>query len=199
MSQSILQVGIVAYEESRNLLKEYNQDGSIREMTPEANSERAFLTLELPNGKQIKAEIPHHDFIRDVVPAIEAGYREHRPGKVCSASGSLVDIKKGQVWHCFATSEIGREAYVLRLGSPLVASVVGVEEGTVYLWPENVERFTEMFTTKGTDKHGNPVDVMPFKHTPDGSFKKGSPDEWRNGTFSAHEAWTVWRQMKLST
>jgi len=42
MSQSILQVGIVAYEESR----------IIREMAPEANSERAFLTLELPNGKQ---------------------------------------------------------------------------------------------------------------------------------------------------
>jgi hypothetical protein len=183
MSQSIFQVGVVDFEESRNLLKEYNPDGSIRDMTPETNSERAFLTLELPNGKTVKAEIPHHDYIRDVVPCIEAQARVHKPGQ----------IKQGQVWHCFSAKD------GVLVGTPLVASVVRVEEGTVYLWPENTERFKAMFTTQGTDKHGNPVELLPFKHTPEGSFKKGSPDEWKNGTFAAHEAWTVWNQMKLST
>jgi hypothetical protein len=114
---------------------------------------------------------------------------EHKPGYVYSASG-LTPVAKGLVWECS-----GEDQPIV----PVFATVVGIEQGAVFLQAENDVAFRARFSKMETDKHGNLVKAMPFKHTAEGSIKKGSPDEWKNGTFAAHEAWDVWRQMRLST
>ena len=109
---------------------------------------------------------------------------EHRPGYVYSTNG-FTRIAKGQVWY-------GGEGANL-----LVLSVVGIEEGAVYLWPEDPVRFRELFSRKATNKQGEMVDDLAFKEM-GSDFKKGSSDEWKNGTFAAHEAWDVWKRIAPS-
>lgn len=111
---------------------------------------------------------------------------EYRPGHVNSANG-LTRVTKGQVWYCLREPE-----------DRVVIAIVGIEEGAVYIRPESENAFRGVFTRQEADKKGHHVDVLAFKEM-GSDFKKGSPDEWKNGTFAAHEAWDVWRRMTLST
>jgi len=205
MSQPLFQVGVVGYEESRDLEKETAPDGTILNMKPVAGSERAFLVLELPGGTQIKAQVSHEVYTKHVLPAFEAASRQHRPGQVFSLDG-FVPVRKDQVWEvCEAvgpgvlSEEIGDFDLVLT-GQTTRLTVVGCGEGEVFLRAEDPEALRRMLSKEETLK-GKTVETLPFKPYAADAFKSPKdkqPDEtWKNGTFSAHEAWSVWRQMRL--
>jgi len=80
-------------------------------------------------------------------------------------------------------------------GGSVSARIEGLEDGAVYLRPHDEGAFRAVFTRQEANKQGQPVDVLAFKEM--GGFKKGAPDEWKNGTFAAHEAWDVWLKMSL--
>jgi len=109
-------------------------------------------------------------------------FNEYRPGYVNSANG-LTRVTKGQVWRVPG-------------GSDIRVMVAGIEDGAVFIRPEDDAAFRSVFTRQETNKNGTLVDVLAFKEMGSG-FKKGSPDEWKNGTFAAHEAWDVWQRMAL--
>ena len=194
MSQPFFQVGVVGYEESRSLEKEYAPDGTILNMKPVEGSDRAFLVLELPDGTQVKAEVRHEDYTKHVLPVFEATSRQHRPGQVFSLDG-FVPVRKDQVWEVCEAVGPG-----VLTGQTTKLVVVGCGEGEVYFRAEDPETLRKLLAREETLK-GKTVETMPFKPYAADAFKPPKdkqPDEtWKNGTFSAHEAWTVWRQMRL--
>lgn len=195
MAQPLFQVGVVGYEESRDLEKETAPDGTILNMKPVAGSERAFLVLELPGGTQVKAQVSHEVYTKHVLPAFEAASRQHRPGQVFSLDG-FVPVRKDQVWEvCEAVGPGVLTGQTTRL------TVVGCGEGEVFLHAEDPEALRKMLSKEEVMK-GKTVETMPFKPYAADAFKKPidkkqADETWKNGTFSAHEAWSVWRQMRL--
>jgi len=47
--------------------------GKIDKLEPVAGSERAFLTLELPDGEKLLAQVSHREYLAYVVPLIAKG------------------------------------------------------------------------------------------------------------------------------
>lgn len=178
-------VTVVGFSEQRPIRAYHGPDGQVRALEPMDDQTKTSLLLELPSGEKVEAQVTSGVFSK-VLPFFDPPpSTEHRPGFVCSADG-FVPIRKGQSW------------FVFEPGSPVGFSVtvVGVEDGAVFVKPADEEAFRKAFTKHGVNKHGEPIEVLPFKFTAPGSPKKG--EEWKNGTYAAHEAWTVWHQMRLT-
>lgn len=65
-------VSITGHEESRTIAPQRDEEGTVIGLAPVPGSERVALSLTLPNGQVIKAQVDPKDFQDHVVPAFLA-------------------------------------------------------------------------------------------------------------------------------
>lgn len=65
-----MQCKIINYEESRQIQQIYDVEGTLIDLVPVKNSERAYIDLQLSNGFIVKAEISYNDFKDKIISLI---------------------------------------------------------------------------------------------------------------------------------
>jgi hypothetical protein len=59
---------ITGHDESREIVPQRDEEGTVVGLTPVGGSERVFLHLTLPNGQGVKAQVSLADFDQHIIP-----------------------------------------------------------------------------------------------------------------------------------
>jgi hypothetical protein len=69
-----LMLQVIDYNETREIREirpTYEMDGRVSNLEPVKNSERAFLSLQIPDGPVVKVEVRHEDFEKHLMPDLQ--------------------------------------------------------------------------------------------------------------------------------